>query len=297
MRIALLAERLRVEDRLLIEAFSARGHDAQLVDPTAMNIALINGENSRTGEVNSETPRLLNVDLAVDRGHATTERAALGSLLASHGVTVINRAATTSLLADRLSAVRHLALANIPMAPTIVSFGEAGTFDAISALGYPVLLKSIVADHHYPTAIIEDRDAAEAIIEHRVTLGSEHGVLVQRFIDGPNHSVRIVIVGREIAAIERRALRGWRPASDTVYESFEGDAKPIVELGRQVIDQLGDGIYSVEVIQSGSGPTVVGVQNLVDFRSVAQRGEDIAGSIADFVLSARGVLAGGDRVV
>lgn len=296
MRIALLAERLRVEDRLLIDAFSARGHDALLVDPSAVNIELINVGNSRAGGLNSQPSGPFSADLAVDRGPATTERAALGALLAGHDVTVINYPATSSLLGNRLSVVRHLALANIPIAPTIVSFGEAGTFDAVSALGYPVLLKSIVTDHHFPTAMIEDRDAAEAIIEHRVTLGAERGVLVQRFVSGPNHSIRIVVVGHDIAAIERRALRGWRPAADAAYDPFEGNAEPVIELGRQVVDQLGDGIYSVEVIQAESGPTVVGVENLVDFRSMAQRGEDIAGSIADFALSQRSVLAGGEPI-
>ncbi len=294
MRIALLADRLRVEERLLIEAFANRGHDAVLVSPSSMHVAFGGGDDTRIAVAGSPDSASFSFDLALDRGVATTERAALGALVAGTGVTIVNRPATTRLLADRLAAVRHLTFAHIPVAATIASFGETATFDAISTLGYPVLLKSITTDRGYPTAIVEDRDAAEAMIEHRVTLGDERGVLVQRFVAGPNHSVRLVVVGQEILAIEKRALRGWRPSSDAAYEPYGQNASVLLDLGRRVIERLGSGTYSIEVLEAESGPVVVGVENLVDFRSTATC--DVAGTIADFTVSQLSVLSGGERV-
>ncbi len=295
MRIALLAERLRVEERLLIDAFGQQGHDAQLVAPSTLHAAFGDAGVVAIQQSNGGT-QTFDCDLALDRGPATTEHAALGALIASRGVAVVNRPATSRLLADRLAAVRHLTFAGIPLASTVVSFGEAATFSAIESLGYPVLLKSIVTDHGYPTAIIEDRDAAEAIIEHRVTLGDERGVLVQRLIGGSGHSVRLVIIGDDVFAIEQRQLRGWRPGPDVEYEPFTGNAGAFNALGRQVIERLGSGTYSIEVVESNGGPVVVGLENLVDFRTVAGRDVDIAGAIAEFALSQAGALAGGERV-
>jgi [lysine-biosynthesis-protein LysW]--L-2-aminoadipate ligase len=216
---------------------------------------------------------------------ATTERAALSALLATTGTMLVNRPATTRLLADRLAAARHLSFAGIPLPATVVSFGEAATFDAIETLGYPVLLKSIVTDRHYPIAVVEDRDAAEAIVEHRSVLGDERGVLIQRFVAGPDQSVRLIVVGQEIVGIEKRALQGWRPGAEAAYEPYEAENHGLLELGGRVIERLGSGVYSIEVLEPDSGPVVVGVENLVDFRTLTARGIDVASAIADFALA------------
>lgn len=284
MRIALLADRLRVEERQLSEAFAARGHESEIVSPASLSAGFASDGSARL-HIAGATAGLFAPDLALDRGGATTERAALGALLATTGATVINRPATTRLLADRLAAARHLSFAGIPLAETVVSFGEAATFDAIESLGYPVLLKPITSDHDYPLAIIEDRDAAEAIVEHRTVLGDERGVIVQRYVAGPDHSVRLIVVGYMIAGIEQRTLSGWRPGAETPYEAYDAAPEGLSALGDRVIGRLGSGVYSIEVLEQADGPVVVGVESLVDFRSLVARGIDVAGAIADFALA------------
>jgi [lysine-biosynthesis-protein LysW]--L-2-aminoadipate ligase len=295
MRIALLADRLRVEERQLSEAFAARGHQVELFSPATIRAGFVSDGSAKL-YVAGASAEPLTPDLALDRGTATTERAALGALLATTGATLVNRPATTRLLADRLAATRHLSFAGIPMAETIVSFGEAATFDAIESLGYPVLLKSITSDRGYPLAIIEDRDAAEAIVEHRTVLGDERGVIIQRFVAGPDQSVRLLVVGHDVIGIEQRALSGWRPGAETPYEAYNGDANALHELGARVIERLGSGVYSIEVLEQADGSVIVGVENLVDFRSLAVRDVDVAGAIADFAL-AQVVAAEGERRV
>ena len=285
MRIALLADRLRVEERMLADALSARGHVPELVSPTSMNVAFGSGGSANAQLAGQPAGSPFSPELALDRGAATTERAVLGALLTSMGTTLVNRPATTRLLADRLAAVRHLSFAGLPLPATMVSFGEAATFDAIETLGYPVLLKSIVADRSYPIGLIEDRDAAEAIIEHRNVLGDERGVLIQRFVAGPSQSVRLIVVGQEIVGIEQRELRGWRPGAESPYDAYHGDTQSLQDLGARVIERLGSGVYSIEVLEPTSGPVVVGVENLVDFRSLVAREFDVAGAIADFALA------------
>lgn len=296
MQIALLAERLRVEERLLFEAFGARGHEAVLFSPSSIHIGFDGTSVARIEVARDGKSVPFAADLALDRSRATTEGAALGALVANRGTAVVNRPATTRLLADRLAALRHLTFATILVAETIVSFGETATFNAIESLGYPVLLKSITADHGYPMAIIEDEDAAEAIVEHRVTLGDERGVLVQHFIHGPSRSIRLVVVDQDVAAVEQRALKGWKPAADAEYVPFEGDDSAMRSLGQRVIARLGSGTYSIEVLETEDGPTVVGVENLVDFRSIANRGIDISGQIADFALAQLSVPTEGELV-
>lgn len=271
-RVALLADRLRVEERLLIEAFAARGHEAVLVQPAKLALS-------------PAAPSAGDFVAALDRGEATAERAVLAALLASGGTPVVNRAATARLLADRMALLRHLILADIPVPETRVCFGEEAIFAAIAEIGYPVVLKSLTVDPSFPVALVEDQDAAEAIVEHRIMLGGERAVLVQQFIPArAGQSVRLVVAGRSLAGIEQRTHGGWRPGRDATYEAYTGDPAPLTALAERIIERLGTGTYAVEVVETGDGPVVVGVANLVDFRSLSGRGVDVAGMIADFVL-------------
>jgi [lysine-biosynthesis-protein LysW]--L-2-aminoadipate ligase len=285
MRIALIADRLRVEERLLTSAFAERGHETALVGPASVHLALTSRpaapERSAIGSIWPE-PGI--PALALDRGPATLERTTLAALLAAQGTVMVNRPATARLLADRLARVRHLEQAGIPIPETLISFGEQATFEAIEELGYPVLLKPILGDLVMPVALVEDRDAAEAVVEHRTMLGAETAVLIQRFIAG-DRSIRLAVVGRTVVGIEARQHQGWRPGRDSTYEAYEGETGVLHDLGDWVIDRFGSGVYSIEVIETGNGPIVVGVENLVDFRSLAGREIDVAGQIADFALA------------
>lgn len=270
--VALIADRLRVEERLLIEAFAARGHEAVLLPPATVHLSLAQ-------------PSAGDFRVALERGTATPERAVLAALIAAGGTPVVNRTATTRLLADRLALWRHLLFAGIPAPETLVSFGEAATMAAIETLGYPVLLKSLTVDPDVPVALVEDQDAAEAIVEHRTTLGGERAVLVQRYLPTPGYSVRLVVVGDALVAIEQRTCTGWRPGQAAAYEPYTGATAPLEALATQVIGRVGTGTYAIEVVETDSGPVVVGIANLVDFRSLATRGLDVAGMIADFALA------------
>jgi len=271
-RIALLADRLRVEERLIVEACASRGLEAVLLPPARIYLSL-------------DAPSVGVFDVAIERGTVTPERAALSALLASGGTLVVNRAATARLLADRLALVRHLVYYGVPMPPTAVSFGEEATFAAIEGVGYPVILKSVVVDPDVPVALVEDRDAAEAIVEHRMMLGNEQAVLVQRFAAGRSRTVRLAIVGHDLVGIEARRNSGWRPAREAPWEPYEGDAGPLEAIAAHLETKLGSGIYAIEVLEVDDGPVVVGVTNLVDFRSLVERGTDVAGAIVDFAVS------------
>jgi [lysine-biosynthesis-protein LysW]--L-2-aminoadipate ligase len=146
----------------------------------------------------------------------------------------------------------------------------------------------LTVDPAVPVALVEDQDSAEAIVEHRTMLGGERAVLVQRFIAGAGRSVRLAIVGRKLAGIETRQHYGWRPGSRAAYEPYPEANPALARLAEQVVARLGSGTYAIEVIEGPDGPVVVGVGNLVDFRSLAEREINVAGTIADFALAQYG---------
>ncbi|WP_416236588.1 ATP-grasp domain-containing protein [Thermomicrobium sp. 4228-Ro] len=261
--VALLAERLRVEERLLQQAFAAVGWEAQLCDPNDLAIPL------------QETAEPL-PSVSLDRERATSESTALAALLAARGGTVVNRPATTRLLADRLAFLRHLIVAGIPTPPTVVAFGEAATLRAIASLGYPVYLKSLVVDPTMPVAYVEDPDAAEALVEHRRVLGDERAVLVQKAVAEPEALRRLVVVGTELLAV----IRGRGGEQPLVLE----DRDRWQTLAMALVSRLGSGVYAVDAVDTERGPIVVSAENLVHFRELAEHGLPVAERIAAFVI-------------
>lgn len=270
--IGLLAARLRVEERQLIATFArpneqGPGQQATLVTPDSLRLSLRPTEP-------------LPWQLVIQRGVITRELAALTALLNGSGVPSINRAATARLLSDRLALLRHLVFYGIPVPETIASFGERATLEAIEALDYPVLLQSLTVDPGFPGAVVTDLDAAEAIVEHRITLGGETAVLVQKLNPAVTRSLRLAIVDTRLLGIEERN----EPAAEAPFTIYEGDPAPFEPLAERLISRLGSGTYTIEVDESPEGLVVTGAGNLVDFRNLAAAGIDVAGAIAQFAL-------------
>ena len=260
--IHLLAPRLRVEERLLMQAFSERGYEAALLDASALSLSL-------TGE-QGELPGVV-----LDRDVATGERAVLGALLAVGAAVVVNRTATTRLLADRLALVRHLVIAGVPAPETVVAFGEGPAVEAARMLGSPLRIMAPVVTPSLPDAVAGDADATEAIIEHRATLAHETLVLLQRVPAGATW--RVAVVGDDAVAATAETGDGPAPSGEIPTE-----VGAVVD---RVVSRLGTGVYAVEVVEAAGGPVVTGASNLVEFRALQQAGHDVAGRIADFTIA------------
>lgn len=264
-RVALLAERLRVEERLLTAALARHGWEANLLRPADLVLPLQALQAVNTPDL---PPAVL------DRTMATPESVALSALLSSTGTTVVNRTATTRLLADRLAFLRHMLAGQIAVPPTVASFGPESTLRAIEALGYPVYLKSLSAGPPMPVALVEDRDAAEALVEHRSVLGDERAVLVQKAVADPSQTVRLVVAGQRLVAAARLADEGWQLVEAGTWE----------RLAAAVTQRLGSGVYEIEAAETAAGQVVISASNLVEFRSLAELGVPVAEAIVEHFL-------------
>jgi len=260
--IHLLAPRLRVEERLLMQAFAERGHEAALLDAQTLSLSL----NVAAEAIPS---------VVLDRDVATGERAVLGALLAANGAVVVNRTATTRLLADRLALVRHLVLADVAVPETVVAFGEDAAIAAAQRIAKPVRIMAQQVSPWLPDAVAADDDAAEAVIEHRATLAHETLVLVQHAPVGAGW--RAAVVGDEVVAVGALTAEGFGASDDAPV-----GIQVVVE---QVVSRLGTGVYAVDVVETTAGPVVTGAGNLIEFRTLQQAGVDVAGRIAAFTLS------------
>ena len=109
-----------------------------------------------------------------------------------------------------------------------MAFTAESALAAIEEMGYPVVLKPVVGSWGRLLARINDRDAAEAILEHKETLGSyQHSIFyIQEYIHKPGRDIRAFVVGDEtICAIYRRSEH-WitNTARGGAGEQLPGDA-------------------------------------------------------------------------
>ncbi|TVR75559.1 MAG: hypothetical protein EA415_03505 [Sphaerobacteraceae bacterium] len=273
MHVALLAERLRVEERQIADAFKERGFSSDLIKPASLSVTL----NHLVDPV---------ADLVIDRSVTTRDTSSLLTLLGANNATIVNRPATSRLLADRMALMRHLIIAGLPVPKTAVAFGEESALTAIDNTGYPVVIKTLDVRPDFPSAFVDDRDSAEAIIEHRDILGHDQTTLIQQFQESTSgRSLRAVVIGSEVVAFDARHHDGWRPNPTGDYVNADDIGDDVRELATSVISRIGTGVYAILIIETASGPVVTGVENLVQFRHLKEQGIDPANLIVDFSLT------------
>jgi [lysine-biosynthesis-protein LysW]--L-2-aminoadipate ligase len=273
---------VRVEEKLLMEAFRARQIDVVLIDDRKLVFDLVAQQN-----VLSRYQIILERSLSQSRGMY------LLHALAQLGIPTLNRYDVAAVCNDKYLTTAALVRQQIPTPRTLLAFTPEAALRALDEIGYPAVLKPVVGSWGRLLARVNDRDAAEAILEHKETLGSyQHSIFyIQEYIPKPERDIRAFVVGdRTICAIYR-ASEHWitntaRGASATccpVTPELDG-------LCRAAARAVGGGVLAVDVLESQRGLLVNEVNATMEFRnSIAPTGVDIPGIVADYALAvARG---------
>jgi [lysine-biosynthesis-protein LysW]--L-2-aminoadipate ligase len=151
-------------------------------------------------------------------------------------------------------------------------------------------------------AKIDTRDAAEAILEHKETLGHyEHKVFyVQEFVDKPGRDIRVLAVDGEPIAAMTRTSDHWltNAAKGGETESFELDDRAR-ELVERASDAVGGGMLGVDLMEVGgedSGEyTVHEVNHTVEFKALDSAADvDVPARVVDWLEARAAAAAAGN---
>ena len=143
---------------------------------------------------------------------------------------------------------------------------------------------------------VNDRDAAEAILEHKQTLGGyKHSIFyIQEYIEKPGRDIRSFVVGDEtVAAIYRNPH--WVTNTARGREKLNCPITPEIDhISRVAAQAVGGGVLAVDILETLDGHLLVsGVNHTPEFRnSIAPTGVDIPGKIIDYVLEVAAMKAG-----
>ncbi len=281
MRIALLHSRIRVEERMLIDELTTRRIDHEVIDVRACTWSI------------HALDALRRFDVVVERCISQTQALAAVRLFEAAGVPCVNASEVIDICGDKLRTSLALARAGVPTPRVHVALDEPSALQAIEDMGYPCVLKPVTGSWGRLLARVNDRDAAEAIVEHKGTLGSvQHGVFyVQEFVDKPGRDIRAFVSGDEVLCAISRASSHW------ITNTARGGVAAALPVGPALRDvclaaarAVGGGVLAIDVLETREGALTVGeVNHTMEFRnSVGPTGVNIPGRIIDFVLAHAG---------
>jgi [lysine-biosynthesis-protein LysW]--L-2-aminoadipate ligase len=157
-------------------------------------------------------------------------------------------------------------------------------------MGYPVVLKPVVGSWGRLLSKINDRDAAEAILEHKETLGSyQHSVFyIQEYIQKPGRDIRAFVVGDQTICAIYRSSAHW---ITNTARGGSGENCPVTpelnEICSAAARAVGGGVLAVDVFEDPQrGYLVNEINHTMEFHTLAPTTHvDIAAIIVDYTIS------------
>ncbi|WP_247730944.1 lysine biosynthesis protein LysX [Halovivax limisalsi] len=287
VKIGVCYSRIRADEKLLLSELRERGHDVVKVDVRDLELAV------------DEAPEILaDLDIVVDRCLATSRSVYVTQFCAAYGVPVVNSPETATVCADKVRTSLALDGAGVPTPATNVAFTTDSALEAIESFGYPCVLKPVVGSWGRLMAKIDSRSAAEAILEHKSTLGHyEHKVFyVQEFVEKPGRDLRVVAVDGEPIAGMVRSADHWitNAAAGAETAPLEIDDE-IAELVAAASDAVGGGLLGVDLMETADGYTVHEVNHTVEFKALNGSVDvDVPAAVVDWLEAEAAAEAAGD---
>ncbi|GIV63466.1 MAG: lysine biosynthesis enzyme LysX [Bellilinea sp.] len=278
MKIGVLLSRVRIEEKWILEALEKRGIPHQRID-------------DREAVFDFAHPQpWLEFDAVLERSISFARGLYATQMLNAWGIPTVNMAHVAATCGDKLATSAALARAGIPQPRIKVAFTPESALQAIEELGYPVVLKPVVGSWGRLLAKINDRDAAEAILEHKETLGSyQHSIYyLQEYIQKPGRDIRAFVVGDQTVCAIYRTSSHW--ITNTARDG-KGEVCPVTpELNALCVaaaQAVGGGVLAVDVLEDPQrGYLVNEINHTSEFHTLAPTtGVDVAGLIVEYVLA------------
>ncbi|TDI93495.1 MAG: lysine biosynthesis protein LysX [Chloroflexi bacterium] len=274
MRIGFLHSLIRKDEKLLLEEFRKRdGVELMMLDDRKLIFDL----QSRP-EVDIVLERCINHSRAM---HGLR-------LLESVGIPCINTSEVARICGDKILSSLALKEAGVAQPALRIAFTEQSALTAIDEIGYPVVLKPAVGSWGRLLSKVNDREAAESILEHKAILGSYHHSIfyIQKYVEKEGRDIRSFVVGDTCIAAIYRSSEHW-----ITNTALGGTATgcpvndEIAEISLRAANAVGGGVVAVDLFETPGGLLVNEVNYTMEFKnSIDTTGVNIPAKIVDYVL-------------
>jgi len=277
MRVGVLCSRIRVEEKLLFQAMRDRGIEFEKIDDREVVFNL-----------NNELLPVHRYDIILERSINHSRALYALQIFNDWGIKTINSADVARICGDKFLTTQALVKDKVPTPRTALAFTPESALEAIEELGYPVVLKPCVGSWGRLVAKINDRQAAEAILEHKQILGSYHHSIyyIQEYIDKPGRDIRSFVVGDETIAAIYRTSDHWITNTAQGGKASNCPVTPEVDaMSRAAAQAVGGGMLAIDLLESPDGFLVCEVNYTMEFRnSIHTTGVDIPAKMIDYLM-------------
>lgn len=287
MRAAVLITLLRPEEKLLIAALHAQGVEPDVILDRDLNFDVTAGAE----QLAPSGAAWRDYNVVIERCVSTSRGLYAMALLNSWGIVTINNYATASVCADKLLTSMALAQHGVPQPETRLAFTPESTMTAIEQIGYPAVLKPVTGSWGRLLARVADANSAEAIIEHRETLGdyNHHVYYVQEYVNKPGRDIRAFVVGDQTICAIYRSSEHWITNTARGGKASNCPVTPeLDDLCLRAANAVGGGVLAIDVFEDAErGLLVNEINHTMEFKnSSAPTGVDIAAEVVRYAVSA-----------
>ena len=276
MHVAVLCSRIRAEEKLLFAELERRDVEITRVD-----------DREQIFELNqTDYP----FDVVLERCIQHSRAMYMLKVFGDAGVPTVNTHHVATTCGDKFLTTQALIHAGVPTPRCLLAFTPESALEAIERLGYPVVLKPVVGSWGRMVSRINDRDAAEAILEHRDVLGSyQHAIFyIQEYVAKPGRDIRSFVVGDECICAIYRTSEHWITNTARGGHASNCPVTPdLADISVRAAHAVGGGVVAIDLLETPDGTlTVNEVNYTMEFRnSIDTTGVDIPARIIDYVLA------------
>ena len=271
---AIIYDRIRPDEKMLFDAMDELGISYEKV--YAPQLKLTFGQ---------KLPFKVALERCISqsRGHAITRA------LEGMNVKVVNPSHVIELCGDKLATNAALALAGVPTPKTGVAFDTNAALELIEEFGYPVVMKPPVGSWGRLLSKINDRDAAEAILEHKEVLGGyqHHVYYIQELIAKPERDIRAFVIDNECIGAIYRSSEHWVTNTARGAKASKCDLTPeIAELAVAAARAVRGEIVAIDLLEDPKrGLLVNEINHTMEFKnSVTTTGVNIPRKMVEYAM-------------
>jgi len=170
----------------------------------------------------------------------------------------------------------------------LMAFDSDAALAATDAMGYPCVLKPVVGSWGRLLARVESHEMAEAVIEHKASLGVSHKVFyIQEYINKPGRDIRAFVIGDEPIGAIYRSSENWITNTARGGVATNCPLTPeLDEICRQTARAMGGGLLAIDLFEAEEGFTVNEVNHTMEFRnSIETTGVNIPARMVDYLIA------------
>ncbi len=195
--ITVLYDTIRLEEKALLEAGKKKGINIQMLDCKKLSLELDNSIEDYGTVLQRCVSYYRNV-------HST-------AALEGMGVNVINCLQTGIFAGNKLYTHMLLKKIGVPTPYATVAFSKESALEALEKQGYPKVIKPTVGSWGRMISKLNDKDAAEGIIENRESMYPIYQIhYLEEFVKRPPRDIRAIMVGDKIVAAIYRNSENWK---------------------------------------------------------------------------------------